>query len=161
VKAPGATTAASVTSGSLLPTSKVGTYTLTLTATDVAGLAKSVTATYSVVYKLCYQYNTATTFALTGTDSMDVDVCDDANVNLSGTTHLEVSTKVDTSLTPSTNVVSGKSYGTQWYFNSTTKHYHYNLNNAKVTGLKAGAHQLVFTIDGVSDPGYVAPFTVK
>jgi PKD repeat protein len=160
VTPPGSTTAAPVTTG-VLPTGKVGTYKLTLTAIDNGGNKTVVTSSYTVVYKICLQYSSSTASLLKGTTTLKLEVCDDHDKNVSSTSHLEVALKVDGTMSPSTNVVSGKSYGYQFWYSSTTAMYTYNLNTATISGMKIGAHKLAFTVDGVAASVYIAPFTLK
>ncbi len=149
---------ANPTDSAPISTSKVGSFTATLTATDVAGNAASKVCLYTVSYGIKYLYDTTKQFNGGSTIPIKLQLIDDAGNNVSSASiavraRTVTNTHTGTSTSPSspgnsnpTNVFDGNSTG-----------YHYELNTK---GYNPSSYTLDFSA-GADPITHHAPFTIN
>lgn len=156
---PGVPDGQAVSNGATLPTSMAGLYTLTVSATDLAGNPASQFRTYTVAerYLVCRTYDPAT--KQNGSAyAVSFRLCDAAGNTLSSSSIVVTAVSITNDATKvKTAVAPGGSNPTN-RFTLSGGIYSYTL---KTTGLALGSYSLDFTVNGVSRPIYVLPVILK
>ena len=147
-----------VTNGQTLPTGANGSYTLTVTATDVAGNTTTATRTYSVAYGVCLLYDASKPQPTGGTYVLKFNLCNAAGANLSSSQLSAVATLIDGTILPPPNFQGNSNFGFVFRLDGSTKSYNYNLDTTRIP---AGSHTMGFTVNGVAAPNYVLPFILR
>jgi hypothetical protein len=144
-----------VDNGAALPALAAGSYTLTVTAVDVAGNTSTATRPFSVGYGVCLKYNPTSSVHLLATAVLKFQLCDAAGNNLSSASLAVVATKIDGTIQPAKNIWGLFNLGYGFYFDASSKTYIYAL---PTPGIGAGSHSLGFSVAGSTSPTYVLPF---
>jgi hypothetical protein len=150
--------------GEVIDTGSIGDHLVTLTATDLAGNETTVTATYSVNYGVCLQYD-PTQAKTTGSNyTIKIRLCDGEGNNLSSRnvvlTAIAVrdSAGLITELGPEDSGQANS--GLEFRFQA--KGYVFNLATTNIPYQAPGTYDLIFTITGGQFNGTnSAPFTLK
>jgi len=147
-----------VEQGDALPTSSGASYTLTVTATDVAGNSATSSQPFTVVYGVCPQYQVDNPQPIGGTYALKFQLCDGDGANLSSPQIEVEAVTLDGTTVPPPNFQGNSNLGSLFRYSPRDKFYVYNLTTDE---LAAGPHTLEFTVDGAESPAYVLDFVLK
>jgi hypothetical protein len=146
-------------SAGAISTANVGTFTTSLTASDVAGNTASKVCTYTVTYKVDYRYDTTKAWSSGSTVPIKVELDDYFNKDVSAK-NIVVTAKSVTNLATNTKTPPSSPGGTNSqmiFYVSPTNGYEYDL---KTTGFRSGSYTLDF-MAGNDPTTYHAPFRIK
>jgi hypothetical protein len=147
-----------VTNGTNINTTAIGTYTFTVNTADKLGNATSQSTGYRVTYKICLQYDPTKPSGARGY-VITVQICNYNNVNQSVASIHLTATAVDSN-PAKLKALGNLNPGNVFLYGPGTSpgaSYTYNLDTK---GLTNGSHVLNFTVQG--DPvAHTAPFIIK
>jgi hypothetical protein len=143
-------------------TSTAGTYTFTVTATDEATPPNTRTqsVTYTVGYGVCLGYMPNQTKNIGSTFPIKLQLCDASGNNLSSAQISILAYSIDGGPPPPPNFSGNSNFGNLFRYDSSAKSYIYNLSTGGQTWSVSGMHVMYFSVNGVTLPAYIAPFTL-
>lgn len=147
-----------IANGGALPTATRGTHTLTVTARDAVGNQSTATATYSVGYGVCLQYDPTKPTSVGSTQVIRLQLCEGGR-NVSSQSIPVEAVSIDLGTTALIPQFQGSSNPTYLFrYDAPSRTYIYNLDT---TGMAPTGHTMQLRIAGATATAYVAPFTLK
>jgi hypothetical protein len=147
----------------IVPTTTIGTRTVTVTARDKAGNVETATATYTVPYRVCLQYDPDQAKNIGSNYTIKLSLCDAAGKNVANRRFQLTAISVDGVADPGPNFNGNAN--PDYLFRFTGGSFTYNLDTSTLPaqGIGPGRHYLEFEI--VAPSGFVstatAPFTLS
>jgi CSLREA domain-containing protein len=150
-----------VANGGALPTGTGGQYTLTVTATDVAGNTTTATRSYGIAYGVCLLYDQTSLKPAGSTFPLKFQLCDATGKNLSASSITVAATLIDGVIVPPPDFQGSSNLGFLFRYDPSSKGYIYNLDTTGIP-VPPADHYMAFTVNGVAaQPVYRLPFKLK